>query len=50
MRAPMIQLVTCTHVIVSHRGDRSINHGERERESAERSLRGPRKKVNDLGI
>ena len=41
-------------VIVSHTGDRSINHEERERErereSSERSLWGPRKKVNYLGI
>ena len=44
----MIRLVTCARVIVSHTGDGSINHGERE--SVERSLRGPRKKVNDLGI
>ena len=41
----MIQLVTWARVFVSHTGDGSIDKSRRER-----SLRGPRKKVNDLGI
>ena len=43
----MIQLVTWARVFVSHTGDGSI---DKDKSRRERSLRGPRKKVNDLGI